>query len=110
MVVDLVLAIARGAAELPALAALLGVRLADPGAERPDQLGAVRPQVGVVAGVRAELIPRAVVLAHAAGLAGHVGQAQATPVVATAEQKAEVELLRVVKASGDDRERSPARK
>lgn len=90
MVVDLVLAIARGTAELPTLAALFGVRLADPGAERPDQLGAVRPQVGVVAGVCAEFVPRAVVLAHAAGLAGHVGQAQTAPVVATAKQKAEV--------------------
>lgn len=87
MIVDLVLAVARGAAELPAFAALLGVRLAHPRAQRPDQLGAVRPQIDVVAGVRAELAPRAVVLAHAAWLTGHVGQAQTTPIVPAAEQK-----------------------
>lgn len=87
MIIDLVLAIARGAAELPALATLVGVRLADPLAERPRELGAVGPQVGVVAGVRAELVPRTVVLAHAARLTGHVRQAQAAPVVATAKHK-----------------------
>lgn len=41
MIVDLVLAITRGAAELPAFVALLRVRLADPRAKRPAQLGAV---------------------------------------------------------------------
>lgn len=87
MIVDLVLAVARGAAELPAFATLLGVRLAHPRAQRPDQLGAVRPQVDVVASVRAELVPRAVVLAHAARLTGHVGQAQTTPIIPAAEQK-----------------------
>jgi len=87
MIVDLVLAVARGTAELPAFAALLGVRLAHPRVECPDQLGAVRPQVDVVAGVRAELAPRAMVFAHAARLTGHVGQAQTTPVVSAAEQK-----------------------
>lgn len=73
MIVDLVLAVARGAAELPAFPALLRVRLAHPRVERPDQLGAVRPQVDVVAGVRAELALRAVVLTHAARFTGHVG-------------------------------------
>lgn len=87
MIVDLVLAVARGAAELPAFAALLGVRLAHPRAERPGQLGAVRPQVDVIAGVRAELAPRAVVLTHAARLTLHVGHTQTTPIVSAAEQK-----------------------
>lgn len=87
VVVDLVLAIARGAAKLSALAALLGVRPAHPRAERSRELGAVGPQVGVVAGVRAQLVPRAVVLAHAARLAGHVRQAQAALIVATAKQE-----------------------
>lgn len=81
MIVDLVLAVARGTAELPTFAALLAVRLAHPRVECPDQLGAVRPQVDVVAGVRAKLAPRAMVFAHAARLTGHVGQAQTTPVV-----------------------------
>jgi len=87
MVVDLVFAVARGAAELPAFATLLGVRLADPRAERPHQLGAVGPQVDVVAGVRAELVSRAMILAHAARLAGHVRQAQPAPLVPAAKQK-----------------------
>lgn len=43
MIVDLVLAVARGAAKLPAFVTLLGVRLADPRVERFDQLSAVRP-------------------------------------------------------------------
>lgn len=84
MVVDLVLAVARGATELPAFTTLLRVRLADPRAERPDQLGAVRPQIGMIAGVRAECIPCAVILAHAAWLSGHVGQAQSALVVPAA--------------------------
>lgn len=86
MIVDLVLAVARGTAELPALAAFLGVRLADPRAECPDQLGAIGPKIRVVAGIRAELVPRAVVLAHAARLAGHIRQAQSAPVVSTVKQ------------------------
>lgn len=86
-VVDLVLAVARGAAELSTFAALLGVGLADPRAERPDQLGAIRPKIGMVAGVRAERVPRAVVLAHAARLPGHVGQAEAALVVPAARQE-----------------------
>jgi len=85
--VDLVFAVARGATELPAFATLLGVRLADPRAERPHQLGAVGPQVDVIAGVRAELVSRAMILAHAARLAGHVRQAQPTPLVPAAKQK-----------------------
>lgn len=87
MIVDLVLTVARGAAELPAFAALLGVRLADPRVECPDQLGTVRPQIGVIAGIRAERVARAMIFAHAAWLAGHVRQAQAAPVVPTAKQK-----------------------
>lgn len=87
MVVDLVLAVARGTAELSAFTTFVGVRLADPRAERSDQLGAVRPQIGMVAGVRAERVPYAVILAHAARFAGHVGQAQAAFVVPTARQK-----------------------
>lgn len=92
MVVDLVLAVARGAAELPAFVALLGVRLADPRAERPDQLGAVRPQIGMVTGVRAERVLRAVVLAHAARLPGHVGQAQTALVVSARSVVANVHV------------------
>lgn len=87
MIVDLVLTVARGATELPAFVALLGVRLADPRAERPDQVGAVRPQIGVIAGICAERVPRAMIFAHAAWLAGHVWQAQTAPVVPTAKQK-----------------------
>lgn len=87
MIVDLVLAVARGAAELSTFAALLGVRLAQPRVERPEQLGAVRPQVNVVAGIRAELALRAVVLAHAARLTGHVRQPQTTLVVPAVEQR-----------------------
>jgi hypothetical protein len=41
MVVDLVLAVARGAAEFSAFTAFLRIRLTDPRAERPDQLSAV---------------------------------------------------------------------
>jgi len=85
MIVDLVLTVARSAAELPAFATLLGVRLADPRAERPDQVGTVRPQVGVIAGVRAERVPRAMIFAHAAWLAGYVRQAQAAPVIPAAK-------------------------
>lgn len=87
MVVDLVLAVARGAAEFSAFAALLGVRLADPRAECPDQLGAVRPQIGMIASVRAERVPRAVVLAHVARLSGHVRQAQTALVIPANEAK-----------------------
>lgn len=82
MVVDLVLAVTGGTAELPSFPALLRVRLADPGAKRPDQLGAVRPQIGVVAGVRAELVARAMLLARAARLPGHVRMTQMTFVIA----------------------------
>jgi len=87
VIVDLVFAVARGAAELPAFATLVGVRLADPRAEGLHQLGAVGPQVDVVAGVRAELVSRAMILAHAARFAGHVRQTQPTPLVPAAKQK-----------------------
>lgn len=100
MIVDLVLAVARGAAEIPAFVALLGVRLAYPRAERPHQLGAVRPQVDVVAGVCAELAPRAVVFAHAARLTGHVGQAKTTLIVSAAEQKHADFIRRLVLREG----------
>lgn len=82
MIVDLVLAIARGTAELPSFAALFRVRLADPVTKRPDQFGAVRPKIVVVAGVRAQLVVRTVVLAHAARLARHVRTAKLTFVIA----------------------------
>lgn len=87
MVVDLALAVAGGTAELSPFPALFGVRLADPGSERPHQFGAIRPQIGIVAGVRAELVARAMVLARAAGLAGHVRMAQSTFVIAAATEK-----------------------
>jgi len=84
MVVDFVLAVARGTAKLSTFAAFLSVGLADPRVECPDQFGAVRPQIGMVAGVRAERVLRAMVLAHAARLSGHVGQAQTAFVVPAA--------------------------
>lgn len=87
MVVDLVLAVARGAAEFPAFMAFLGVRLADPRVERFDQLGAVRPQIGMIASVRAERVLRAVILTHAAWLSGYVGETQSALVVPTVRQK-----------------------
>lgn len=87
MIVDLVLAIARGTAELPSFAALFRVRLADPVTKRPDQFGAVRPKIVVVAGVRAQLVVRTVVLAHAARLARHVRTAKLTFVIAATSRK-----------------------
>lgn len=81
VIVDLSLAIARGTAELPPLAALASVRLADPGAEHPRQLDAVRPEIDVVARVRAKLVPRTVLVAHGARFAGDVRVAQPTFVI-----------------------------
>lgn len=81
VIVDLALAIARGAAELPPLAALVRVRLADPGAEHPRQLDAVRPEIHVVARVRAKLVPRTVLVAHGARFTGYVRVAQPTFVI-----------------------------
>lgn len=92
MIVDLVLAVARGAAKLPAFTALLGVRLTDPRTECSEQLGAVRPQIGMIASVRAERALRAVILAHAARLPGHVGQAQTALVVPTRSVVANVHI------------------
>lgn len=87
MVVDLVFAIACGAAELSAFMTLLGVRLADPRRKRPEQFGAVGPQIGMIAGVRTKRVLRAVILAHAARLSGHVRQAQTALVVPAARQE-----------------------
>lgn len=81
VIVDLALAIARCAAELPPLAALARVRLADPRAKHPRQLDAVRPEIDVVARVRAKLVPRTVVLAHGARFPGNVRVAQPTFVI-----------------------------
>ena len=87
VVVDLVVAVARGAAELPPLPALVRVRLADPGTKRPGQFRAVRPEIRVVARVRAQfVVARTVVFAHAARLTRHVRVAQATLVVAAASR------------------------
>lgn len=83
MIVDLILAVARRTAEFSAFATLLSVRLADPRAERSDQFGAVRPQINVVAGVRAKLASRTVILAHAARFAGYVRQTQTARIVST---------------------------
>ena len=87
VIVDLSLAIARGTAELPPLAALASVRLADPGAEHPRQLDAVRPEIDVVARVRAKLVPRTVLVAHGARFAGDVRVAQPTFVIPAANEK-----------------------
>lgn len=81
MIVDLALAIACGTAELPPFAALVRVRLADPGAEHPRQLDAVRPEIDVVARVRAKLVPRTVLVAHGARFTGNVRVAQPTFVI-----------------------------
>ena len=86
VIVDLALAIARGAAELPPLAALVRVRLADPGAEHPRQLDAVRPEIHVVARVRAKLVPRTVLVAHRARFTGYVRVAQPTFVIPAVNQ------------------------
>ena len=86
VVVDLVVAVARGTAELPPLAALVRVCLADPGTKRPGQFRAVRPEIRVVARVRAQFVARTVVLAHAARLPRHVRMTQATLVVAAANR------------------------
>lgn len=56
MIVDLALAVAGGAAELPSFQTLFRFRITDPGTKRPDQFGAVRPYIGIVAGVSAELV------------------------------------------------------
>lgn len=72
MIVDLVLAVASGTAEFPSFSSLLCVRLADPGTKRPYQLGAVRPQIGIIASVRAKLVTCAMVLAHTTRFAHHV--------------------------------------
>lgn len=53
-VVDLALAVAGGAAELPPFQSFFRVRITDPVRKRPIQVVAVRPYIGIVAGVRAE--------------------------------------------------------
>lgn len=87
MIVDLILAVARGTTEFPTFATFLSVRLADPRSECPDQFGAVRPQVNVVAGVCAKLASRTMILAHAARFAGYVRQTQTARIVPTVKQK-----------------------
>lgn len=94
MIVDLILAVARRTAEFSAFATLLSVRLADPRAERSDQFGAVRPQINVVAGVRAKLASRTVILAHAARFAGYVRQTQTARIVSTVKQRSVTDYKR----------------
>lgn len=69
---DFAVAAAGGSAELPALAALLGVGIAEPAGPRGSQLLAVGPEVRPRTGVLAEFAESAVLAARRAALAHHV--------------------------------------
>lgn len=87
---DPAVAAAGGPAELPALAALLGLGLAEPARPRGPQLPAVGPEVRPGAGVLAELAQPAVLPAARAALPGRVRLRQLVLPVAAASTRARI--------------------